>query len=387
MYDLTKIELKFLTDTTQRIENVDDKDYFGEAYKDFISNSMLKLINPEEGGAPTKFLEGFSSTKSSALELGSAVHQMILEKEKFFLNEVDKPSGKVGPIADTIHQLVEEGVDLEAAVKQACVEHEYYKSSLTQKRLDDVLEKSREYLDFLKQQSSEPGSIVLSALQKDKLYGCLESTKGNKLIMGLLNPPTTGIDEETGLEYDIDVQTFNEDVMTMEYEATFPDEDPDDVVSECVTTKFKIKAKIDNWTVDHTNKIVTLNDLKTTGKPLNSFGGTRYKTVNAEGNEYEVFKKGSFHEYHYHRQMGMYGFILKQYAIKQFGFDDTWTLKVNMLVVETNKPYMSHAFTVGTKWLTIGYYEFLSLLKRVSYHKEYGFDKFIEMDFEKLTEI
>lgn len=382
MYDLTKIELKFLTETTQRIENVDDSDYFGDAYRDYISNSMLKLINPEEGGAPTKFIEGFSATKSSALELGSAVHQMILEKEKFFLEEIDRPSGKVGPIADSIHQFLEEGMSEADAVKQACVDHEYYKSSLTQKRMDDVLAKSKDYLDFLKVQTSQPGTIILSAAQKEKLYGCLASVKNNRLIMDLLIP-----DPVDGFGNDIDVQTFNEDVMTMDFEAEFPEDDPDGLGFDSTISKFRIKAKIDNWTVDHTNKILTLNDLKTTGKPLNMFGGSRYMTVNAKGEEYEVFNKGSFHNYHYHRQMAMYGFILKQYAIKQFEFDDTWTLKINMLVVETNKPYMSHAFSVGTKWLGIGYYEFISLLKRVAYHKEFGFDKFVEMDFNKVSVI
>lgn len=385
MYDLSKVELKFLTDTVERIENVDDADYFGTAYKDFISNSKLKLINPEEGGSPVKFLEGFGGTKSSALELGSAVHQMILEKEKFFLEEIDKPSGKIGLIIDSMHRLTtEEGIEEAKALHAACIEQDYYKSSLTQNRMDGVLEKGRDYLHFLQVQTSEPGMIVLSAQQKEKLYGCLESVKANKLVMDLLIPPVEIISED-GSIVEIDVDSFSEDVIIMNFTATLPSLDPDDILDDVID--LKLKAKIDSWSIDHTNKVLTLNDLKTTGKPLNAFGGQKYKMLNADGNEYEVFKKGSFHDYHYYRQMAMYGFILKQYAIKEYGFDETWTLKVNMLVVETNKPYMSHAFSVGTKWLSIGYYEFCNLLKRVAYHELHGFDKFIEMDFDKVTEI
>ena len=85
----------------------------------------------------------------------------------------------------------------------------------------------------------------------------------------------------------------------------------------------------------------------------------------------------------------MYLFILKKYVENAYGtiIDNTWKYNVNMLVVETNKPYMSHAFKVGNKWIHTGYNEFVNLLKRVSYHKVRGFDKFVEMSFETITEI
>lgn len=56
--------------------------------------------------------------------------------------------------------------------------------------------------------------------------------------------------------------------------------------------------KADNWTIDKDNKIITLNDLKTTGHLL------------------EQFMNGSFWNFHYHRQMGMYLWMLLQFCKK-----------------------------------------------------------------------
>lgn len=376
MYDLSKIELKFLTETTKRIENVSDDDYFGDAYRDYISNSMLKLINPEEGGAPTRFLEGFTSSPSSALELGSAVHQLILEKDKHFLSPVDKPSGKVGLICDSYHVFKQiEGYTPEQALLAACEEHDYYKGKLTEKKLEDVLLKGEEYLAFLDEKSTNSGVIVLTDLQKEKLNGCLESVKNNSLLLDLLTPSK-----------DRNIESYNEDVMTMDFVATIPTEFDADIFDDDVIN-LRMKAKIDNWSIDFDNKILTLNDLKTTGKPLNTFPGIAYQTTGMDGQVYTNFQKGSFQNYHYHRQMAMYAFILKNYAIQEYGIDDSWKLKINMLVVETNKPYMSHAFGVGSKWIKTGYYEFINLLKRVAYHKMNGFDRFVEMNFNEVTEI
>lgn len=378
MYDLSKIKIEFLTDTATRLENIPDDDYFGPAYKDYISNSQLKLINPEEGGAPTRFLEGFVGDSSPALELGSAVHQMILEKDKYFLSPVDKPSGKVGLICDTFHIFKSvEGLSEREALIKACEEHDYYKGKMTDKKYEDLLIKGEEYLSFLTIKTETPGVIILTEQQKEKLDGCLNSVKKNNLIMDLLFPDDI---------ISNNIKSYHEDVMTMHFKAIIPNGEFDDPFFDEVI-ELKLKAKIDNWSIDFDNKLVTLNDIKTTGKPLNTFPGIASQTTNSKGDTYDTFNKGSFQTYHYYRQFALYLFILKKYVEKEYEIDDTWRFRVNVLVVETNKPYMSHVFHVGNKWITTGYHEFINLLKRVSYHKLKGFNKFVEMDFDMPTEI
>ena len=77
MIDLKKVvRLKPLTETIQ-VKDISDAVYFSSAYSDYISNSRLKLINPEENGTPSKFFEGLNNNKiySDALIFGSAVHE------------------------------------------------------------------------------------------------------------------------------------------------------------------------------------------------------------------------------------------------------------------------------------------------------------------------
>ncbi len=382
MFDLNKVQIEFLQDTAQRKADVSDSDYFGEEYKSYISNSLLKLISPDEGGAPSKFLSGFKSEgKSPALELGTAVHQMILEKDKYFISEVQKPSGKVGPIIETYHDLVTlEKLEEDKAIYAACIAHDYYKDKLTAAKIEKVLESGAEYLEFLRAQVDNPGCIVLTQAMREKFQGAYDSVTKNSLIMDLLQPKS---EDQLGLPLKVDV--YNEDVMTMDFNATIVNDPDNDFFNDNIT--LSMKAKIDNWTIDYDNKILTLNDLKTTGKPINQFAGYTFENVNYNGEAYQTRVRGSFEEYHYYRQMAMYAFILKNYASKVYGFDETWKFKINMLVVETNAPFICHVFSVGNSWITKGYHEFISLLKRVAYHKINGFDKFIELDLTEITEI
>lgn len=46
---------------TLRLEKISDAIYFSEKYSDYISNSRLKDINPEQEGSIQKFLEGMTA--------------------------------------------------------------------------------------------------------------------------------------------------------------------------------------------------------------------------------------------------------------------------------------------------------------------------------------
>lgn len=371
MYNLNQVKLNFLPETVQRLENVSDEEYFGEKYKDFISNSLLKLINPDEGGSPTKFLTGFDKKKSAgALELGTAVHQMILEKGKYYVNDVEKPPGKIGQVMEVYHKLLLEGMEEDEAITEACKQCDYYKTSLTQNRIDKVLESGKEYLAHLQEMSDCKGCITLTGEHLQKLEGCLKSVKANPLITELL---------------ETEALSFNEDVMTMGVKASMVSPDPYEFGDDIVM--LNLKAKIDNWSVDVENKILTLNDLKTTGMSIAAFGGTTYEVAGLDGNMYVKKGEGSFQKFHYYRQMSMYAYILRCYAEQTYGFDDTWTFNVNMLVVETNAPHLSHVFSVTQPWLSKGEMEFQSLLKRIAFHKVHGYDTFTDINLKAITKI
>ena len=63
MIDVFKtVKLKPLTDSIV-IKDISDSEYFSKTYSDYISNSRLKLINPDEKGDPNKFFAGLNNNK------------------------------------------------------------------------------------------------------------------------------------------------------------------------------------------------------------------------------------------------------------------------------------------------------------------------------------
>ena len=105
MIDVYKaVQLKPLTETVH-IKDISDEVYFSKEYGNYISNSRLKLINPDEGGSPSKFFEGLNNNKiySDALIFGSAVHELTLQPDDFVLTEIDRPTAKAGFMADYIY--------------------------------------------------------------------------------------------------------------------------------------------------------------------------------------------------------------------------------------------------------------------------------------------
>ena len=54
--DFSKIRVSPIMDSLV-IDKITDEVYFSEKYADYISNSRLKLINPDQGGSPEQYFE------------------------------------------------------------------------------------------------------------------------------------------------------------------------------------------------------------------------------------------------------------------------------------------------------------------------------------------
>lgn len=70
--DYSKIKV-FPIKETLFLGKITDDEYFSEKYSDYISNSRLKLINPDQGGSPEQYFAGFEGNKiySESLVNGS----------------------------------------------------------------------------------------------------------------------------------------------------------------------------------------------------------------------------------------------------------------------------------------------------------------------------
>ena len=193
---------------------------------------------------------------------------------------------------------------MQEAINKASINADYYSGKLKDNRLKTAIKGSLEYyLDRLRiiEEVEDHSPIYLSKPIKEKLGLCMSGVNDNKDFMkilkpeGLLTPP----------------QVFNEYAIFCEVIITI----------DGVATTVKLKAKLDNFTIDTENEVLTLNDLKSSGKPVKFFMGNWVKELDENGEEKTRWYNGSFQRYHYYRQMGMYLFLL-QAAIKQYyGFE------------------------------------------------------------------
>ena len=321
-----------------------DEEYFSEKYKDYISNSKLSLINPDQEGSPELYKEGIVSKYSDSFELGSVVHAMVLQSEYYKISDIRKPSGKLGQFADKVYLYEKEGFNRDEAINKASTDADYYSGKLTKNRLETALKSCIPYWEEREKYESELSSqeiidLYVSSNIFDKYSLCMIGVNSNQKFKKLLNP-----------EYFLEpVEIYNEYAILAELKIT----------QDSGIKIVKIKAKLDNFTIDHENQIITLNDLKTTGKPVSYFMGNFVSTESGE----KVWYDGSFQKYHYYRQIGLYLWLLNLTLYHTRGLQ--YKLRSNMLVIETIPEYKSRVCSVSKKYILEGLSEFKKLIMLV----------------------
>lgn len=330
---------------TIKVIKLTDEEYFSvPEYRDYISNSKLGLLNPEEGGSLEKYLTGFSSDYSDSFALGSAVHAMILQPDFFTISDLRKPGGKLGLFAEKVFEFRKQGLTIQDAIIKASEDANYYSGKLSPTRLKTAIRSSLPF--YIKrlavQEDIDKKTLYLSDTIATKYEQCVTGVLSDSKIMGTLFPQ--------GLLSPAEV--FNEYAIFAEVNVTLED---DRII------RLKIKAKLDNYTINHETQELTLNDLKTTGKPIGFFMGNWVKGINPEtGLEDKIWYDGSFQKFHYYRQMGMYLWMLSC-AIKHLN-GINYDLKANMLVVETIPEFRSRIYSVSGTQIKKGLEEFKKLL-------------------------
>lgn len=331
---LNDIKLNPLVETL-KVLDITDEEYFGNGYRDYISNSRLKYINPEQGGSPEQYFEGLKTAYSDSLVFGSAVHELVLQPNEFTLvDSVDRPTAKAGFMADELYSVfLIKGEVSDEDIIAASDKIDYYKGKMDDKKILSIRNKCTEYwidrkkYEFRNNTSKVP--IYLDSKSREKLQLCLQSVNRNKEIQSLLNPQFIMTPP----------LSLNEQAVILDVEVTVPDHEP---------FILKLKAKLDNYTICPDENLITLNDLKTTGHYLTRF------------NE-------SWEQYHYYRQMGMYGWLLMLAAEHIYGLKEP-DMKANMLLVSTVPNYFAGVYKVSKKELIRGFAEFVKLLRMVAFY-------------------
>lgn len=332
----SSIKLTPLVETIQLIK-MSDEEYFSQKWANCVSNSKLTLINPEQGGNPEMYKEGLGkhSKVSNSLTLGSAVHEMVLQPKDFIIaTEVDRPTAKMGAMADALYNVFIERTVNDADVIDASNKVDYYKGKMDTVKITNVIDKCLGYWQsrsIWEKNISNVQPIFLDPKSREKLHLCLNSVYNNKEIQSLLHPE--GIFS--------DPISMNEAALFMSVRAE----------SGTKETILKLKAKLDNFTIDVDTGDVVLNDLKTTGHWLIDF-------------------PDSFIKYHYARQMAMYSWMLRLYTEAKF-HSKPENLTANMLLVSTVPDYRAGIYKVTTASIRKGFLELKDLLQRVAYLQLY----------------
>jgi hypothetical protein len=329
--DLSNIKITPLLDTL-RLQKISDEVYFSEKYRGYVSNSRLGLINPDQGGSAEKFFNGFQFSFSTSFQLGSAVHELVLQPESFELAEdVGKPTAKLGAMADELYPVwLQHPLEKEDIIK-ASDKVGYYKGKITDELVNKVLISCYPYWNKRKAlPESDKELIFLDSKSLEITKSCVEALRNNKSVQNLLHPEgliDTPISE-------------NEQAILLDVEVNCPDVEPFII---------RLKSKLDNYTIDLDT--ITVNDVKTLGKMLNEMDTN---IVN----------------YHYSREFGMYVYLLKLCAEKFYNIKDP-RIKANYLIVSTIPNFYTKVRPVTTKEIAQGFNEFKSLLKLVAYYIAY----------------
>lgn len=319
---------------TLRLQKISDEVYFSEHYANYISNSRLSLINPDQDNDPKAFFEGLSkhSKYSDALIFGSAVHELVLQPELFYLCfDVDRPTSKAGFMADELYNQFKGENPTDEAIIAASDKIDYYKGKMNDKRIAELREKCENYwrtrAEYEKSLVDTRTPIYLDPKSRERVQQCVHALGRNKKIQDLLAP--SGIVDTPASE--------NEQAILLDVRVEVPGVDP---------FILRLKAKLDNYTVDRETNTIVVNDVKTIGKILSYF-------------------EDNFDKFHYYRELAIYSWLLGLCAKKFYEMEEC-TVKSNCLVVSTIPDYYTKVYEVTKKDFAKGWNEFKNLLRLVA---------------------
>lgn len=319
---------------TLRLQKIDDEEYFSKKYSNYISNSRLGLINPEQDGSPEKFFIGFKPTYSAAFDLGTGVHCMTLQSDLFTVcEEVDKPTAKMGALADRLYNIHKGEIPSKESICEQATIIDYYKGNLSQNQIDNVISKCTDYwqsrASFEASYTGDKEVLYFDPKSRETVLKCVTALENNRKVQKLLHP--SGLIEnpisecEQAILLDILVEVDNNQKFIL-----------------------KLKSKLDNYTIDKESGIVTVNDVKTIGKIVSEMPNNIAK-------------------FHYNREIAMYSWLLSLCAKKYYGMGNL-TVKGNYLVVSTIPGHYTKVIPMTKKMFMEGWNEFKQLLRLVAKH-------------------
>lgn len=229
----------------------------------------------------------------------------------------------------------------EVALNDASEKVNYYYGKFDIKKKAALLEKCapywkgrREYESNL-DTSSTP--IYLDIRSRECVKNCVQALSNNQTIQSLLHPQ--GL-----LQNPI---SDNEQAILLDVVVEMPNIEP---------FILRLKAKVDNYTVDFESNTLCINDVKTIGRVVSEFSN-------------------NFNNFRYYRELAIYSWLMSLVAKKYYNLNNC-IIKSNCLVVSTIPNYYTKVYEVTKQDFIKGWKEFRYLLRLVAhyYSKGYRFD-------------
>lgn len=301
----------------------------------FSPSGLNKLLFSPRAFYKHYILEQKEETISSSLVGGKLLHCLLLEPEKFNDNFIITP-GKLP--SDSNRKVIDilfndynkdehEGLvlnDFSDKLLEILVSIHLHQSLKTdQQRLDKLLtEDNINYFEFLTKKGNKS---VIDSDTLNKANESIEYIKDNEIVMSLmaLNGP----------------RTYNELLLSTELAPKLP---------------FGLRGVIDNLVIDEEDKVIYVNDLKTTSKPLLDFSN-------------------SIEKYNYHLQAATY-YILAKEHIKTL-VDNPEKYRVVFTFITIDNFNSIYPFQVSDQTMNLWIKELNKTLKIANYHyvnKEYN---------------
>lgn len=345
--ELSSIKFRVI-DESLKLEDISDDVYFSNAYKNYVSNSRLKLINPAEGGNPELYFKGSPKIFTESLVFGTLVHQLVLQPDDFLLVEdVILPPGKPGLIADLSYDSTGE-LPHDNTLLNYCKLVDFWGGNPSASTFNKMKEQIKPFIKNRAKYEKEyhsthigkgfPRLVYVNPNNLERIKPCLDSIKNNSKIQSLLNPVDLMGDP---------LPNGKEATILLDVEASMPGCDP---------IVLHLKSKLDSYSIDEMGNTIKVNDVKTTSA-LDYF-------------------ESSIKKYHYYREMGMYGWLLSKCASEMFDLNNP-KLESNFLVVETKPDFSSKVTSCTSAMLRAGMKEFIYLLRLVAYHSMHDYKSYV----------
>lgn len=303
-------------------------------YSDFsrISNSNIGwFLNKGPAFLHKMLTNPPPEEKNSTLERGTMIHEYLLQPEEFQKDYV--VWDKRRPSSAQQEKFCQELANSAEIEPNKAVLSAYRASYSTTNRSEEkmlseglkIASELKEYVDFLKSGDSRK---MIGPWDVKMLETIKQNFKQHKLAWNLLWP--------------VDVEAHHEFHINWEHET----------LSNGV---IKCKSLLDSLTIDYTNKIITIMDLKTTAK-LWHF-------------------EDSMVGYDYLRQLMYYKMAVEWYMLNEKNIDtkDGWTFKFYIIGIDTVEDYSIRVFEVHFANIAEREYTIIHALDEIAWHQAIGY--------------